>query len=100
MVWGNECPVCWGHTTAPSSNGSMVFQNIFCNKVIAARLGCMTSVNIWRETVKYDELTINERQKRDPEFGHLLNEVMGNCISDKTITQLHKAAVITCTAVE
>ena len=63
MVWGNECPVCWGHTTAPSSNGSMVFQNIFCNKVIAARLGCMTSVIIWRETVKYDELTINERQK-------------------------------------
>ena len=62
----------------------------------------MTSVNIWRETVKYDELTINERQKRDPEFGHLLNEVMGNCISDKkkTITQLHKATVITCTAVE
>ena len=97
MVWGNECPVCWGHTTAPSSNGSMVFQNIFCNKVIAARLGCMTSVNIWKETVKYDELTINERQKRDPEFGHLLNKVMGIVFQ---IKQLHKAAVITCTAVE
>ena len=57
------------HVQLPPVNGSMVFQNV-CNKVIAARLGCMTSVNIWRETVKYDELTINERQKRDPEFGH------------------------------
>ena len=45
----------------PPVNGSMVFQNI-CNKVIATRLGCMTSVNIWRETVVYDELTIYERQ--------------------------------------
>ena len=33
----------------------------------------MTSVNIWSKTVVYDELTINERQKRDPERGHLLN---------------------------
>ena len=82
----------------PPVNGSMVFQNI-CNKVIAARLGCMTSVNIWRETVVYDELTINERQKQDPEFGHLLNEVRVNSISDKTFAQLRKA-VITCTAVE
>ena len=43
----------------PPVNGSMVFQNVH-NKVIAARLGCMTSVNIWRETVVYDKLTINE----------------------------------------
>ena len=28
-------------------------------------MGCMMSVNIWRETVTYDELTINERQKKD-----------------------------------
>ena len=82
----------------PPVNGSIVFQNI-CNKVIAVRLGCMTSVNIWRETVVYDKLTINEQQKRDPEFGHLLNEVRVNCTSDKTVAQLHKA-VITCTAVE
>ena len=54
----------------------MVFQNI-SNKIIAARLGCVTAVNIWREN---DELTINERQKRDPEFGQLLNEVRVNCM--------------------
>ncbi|KAL5497334.1 hypothetical protein EMCRGX_G013794 [Ephydatia muelleri] len=69
------------------------------NKVIATRLGCMASVNIWRETVVYDELTINERQKRDPEFGELLNEVRVNCVSEKSVAQLRKA-VITCTAVE
>ena len=43
----------------PPVNGSMVFQNI-SNKIIAARLGCVTAVNIWRESVVYDELTINE----------------------------------------
>ena len=59
----------------------------------------MASVNIWRETVVYDELTINERQKRDPEFGELLNEVRVNCVSDKSVAQLRKA-VITCTAIE
>lgn len=57
----------------PPVNGSMVFQNI-SNKLIAARLGCVTAVNIWKESIVYDELTINERQKRDPEFGQLLNE--------------------------
>ena len=82
----------------PPVNGSMVFQNI-SNKVIAARLGCVTAVNIWRESVVYDELTINERQKRDPEFGQLLNEVRVNCISDTTIALLNKA-VIKCTPIE
>eukprot|EP00731_Ephydatia_muelleri_P019066 Em0011g1106a len=82
----------------PPVNGSMVFQNI-SNKLIAARLGCVTAVNIWRESIVHDELTINERQKRDPEFGQLLNEVRVNCISDKTVALLHNA-VIKCTAFE
>ena len=82
----------------PPVNGSMVFQNN-SNRVIAARLGCMTSVNIWKETVVYDELTINERQKRDPEFGQLLNEVRVNSLSENTINQLQKR-VIKCTAAE
>ena len=33
-------------------------------KAILAKLGCMMSVNIWQETVTYDDLTINERQKK------------------------------------
>ena len=82
----------------PPFNGSIVFQNS-SNKIIAARQGCVMAVNIWRESVVYDELTINERQKRDPEFGQLLNEVRVNCISDKTVALLN-TTVIECTAVE
>ena len=67
--------------------------------MIAARLGCLTSVNIWRETITYDELTINERQKTDSAFGALLSEVRVNCITEGTIEQLQKA-VIKCTAAE
>ena len=82
----------------PPVNGSMVFQNIH-NKVIAARLSCRTSANIWRETVVYDELTINERQKRDPGYGQLLNEVRVDRITDKSIA-LFQNSVIKCTAIE
>ena len=31
---------------------------------ITNKLGCMTSVNIWQICVDYNELTINERQKK------------------------------------
>ena len=99
MVWGEMNVLLVGDILQlPPVNGSMVFQNI-SNRVIAARLGCMTSVNIWKETVVYDDLTINERQKRDPEFGQLLNEVRVNSLSENTITQLQKC-VIKCTAGE
>ena len=46
----------------PPVNGQPVFSRLN-NKAIGSRLGCMASVNIWRDTVVYDELTINERQK-------------------------------------
>ena len=55
----------------PPVNGSQVFHNV-SNKVIAACLGCLTSISIWRETITYDELTINECQKTDSVFGALL----------------------------
>ena len=76
----------------PPVNGSHVFQNV-CNKVIAARLGCLASVNIWRETVSYDELTINEHQKKDSEFANLLNDVRVNCLSEKTIACLQRTVI-------
>ena len=76
----------------PPVNGSHVFQNV-CNKVIAARLGCLASVNIWRETVSYDEFTINERQKKDSEFANLLNDVRVNCLSEKTIACLQRTVI-------
>ena len=47
----------------PPVNGVPVFQSI-PNQVVALRLGCITTVNIWKETVVYDELTINETKVR------------------------------------
>ena len=43
----------------PPVNGAPVFERI-TNKSIATKLGCTTSVNIWQDTVHYDELMINE----------------------------------------
>ena len=40
----------------PPVNGAPVFEKV-SNKSVALKLGCMTSVNIWQETVLYDELT-------------------------------------------
>ena len=38
-------------------------------------MGSIASVNIWRDTIVYDELTINERQKKDGLFVNLLDQV-------------------------
>ena len=53
-------------------NGSPVFEKI-CRKSVCHKLGCATSVNIWTDSVVYDELTINERQKKDEEFSKMLD---------------------------
>ena len=45
-------------------SGNPVFQNI-TQKALLHKLGCTASVNIWRDLVVYDELTINKRQKSD-----------------------------------
>ena len=58
----------------------------------------MTCINIWGETVVYDELTIIERQN-DSQFCELLNEVRCGEVSDKAITIL-KERVISVSAVE
>ena len=41
-------------------NGSPVF----LKKSLWLKLGCATSVNIWKDCVEIDELTINEAEKR------------------------------------
>ena len=54
----------------------------------------MGSGNIWKDTVTYDELTINERQKSDPEYSKVLDEIRRgfpsqqsiNCLRDRVIT--------------
>ena len=43
----------------PPVNGNNVFEKI-TKKSLSFKLGCATSVNIWRDTVVYEELTINE----------------------------------------
>ena len=48
-------------------NGNPVFERI-TNKTLLYKLGYSASINIWRDSVIYDELTINERQKKDNEF--------------------------------
>uniref|UniRef100_A0A1X7V4N7 ATP-dependent DNA helicase n=1 Tax=Amphimedon queenslandica TaxID=400682 RepID=A0A1X7V4N7_AMPQE len=40
----------------------------FSNELVKTRLGAATAVNIWKETVEYDELTMNEQQKGDKTF--------------------------------
>ena len=45
------------------------------NKVISLRLDSIGSVNIWKEAVLYDELTINEHQKSDKTYTDLLDGV-------------------------
>ena len=38
------------------------------SKLIVSRMGSMASVNIWKETIVYDELNIKEKQKKDELF--------------------------------
>ena len=72
----------------PPVNGASVFEKMV-NKAILSKLGCMLSVNIWQETVMYDELTINERQKTDMEYCVVLDEVRRGCPSSKTVALLN-----------
>ena len=48
----------------PPVTGSPVFSKL-CNKLIASRMGSIASVNIWKETIVYDELSINNYLMKD-----------------------------------
>ena len=76
----------------PPVNGAPVFEKV-SNKSVALRLGCMTSVNIWQETVLYEELTINERQKADLVFSSMLDEVRHGCPSPETLQALQNRVI-------
>ena len=47
-------------------------------------------MNIWRDSVIYDELTTNERQKSDEDFATMLDCVRHNYPTDKIITTLQQ----------
>ena len=44
--------------------------------------------NIWKDTVTYDELTINERKKSDPVYSKVLDEIRRGCPSEQSINCL------------
>ena len=76
----------------PPVNGTPVFSKL-TNKLIATRMGCMASVNIWKETVLYDELTINERQKKDTCFVNILDEVRQGSVSQASLDHLKRRVI-------
>uniref|UniRef100_A0A1X7U4R1 DNA helicase Pif1-like 2B domain-containing protein n=1 Tax=Amphimedon queenslandica TaxID=400682 RepID=A0A1X7U4R1_AMPQE len=71
----------------PPVNGRPVFKKI-SNKLVKTRLGAANAVNTWKETVEYDELTINERQKGNETFFTMLDSVSHGCLTDETIDSL------------
>ena len=66
-------------------NGLPVFEKI-TQKSLLYRLGCAASVNIWKDAIAYDELTINERQKQDDEFSSMLDCVRCGHPTDETLS--------------
>ena len=73
-------------------NGHPVFEKI-AKKSIQYKLGCVTSINIWRDAIAYDELTINERQKKDSEFSSMLDCVRCGHPTDETLSILQKRVI-------
>ena len=71
----------------PPVNGRPVFNKI-SNKLVKTRLRAANAVNIWKETVEYDELTINERQKGNETFFTMLDSVRHVSLTDETIDTL------------
>ena len=66
-------------------NGSPVFEMI-SKKSLCLKLGCATSVNIWKDCVEYDELTINERQKKDVEYSNILDCIKRGHLSEEAVS--------------
>ena len=50
-------------------------------------------MNIWKDAVEYDELTINERQKQDQEFSSMLDCVRRGCPTTETLSTLETRVI-------
>ena len=75
----------------PPVNGDPVFCKL--NSKAVSKLGCIGSGNIWKHTVTYDELTINERQKKDPVYSKILDEVRRGSPSQDSLTCLRERTI-------
>ena len=73
-------------------NGSPVFEMI-SKKSLCLKLGCATSVNIWKDCVEYDELTINERQKKDVEYSYILDCIRRGHLSEEAVSVLQERVI-------
>ena len=76
----------------PPVTGLPVFANII-NKVLIARLNSMASVNIWKDAILYDELCINERQKKDGCYTEILNEVRCGSATQHNLDRLKERVI-------
>ena len=56
--------------------------------LLSVRLGCIGSTNIWKDTIVYDELTINGRQKVDRVYTNILDGVRWGFPSVEALTKL------------
>lgn len=73
-------------------NGKHVFEPIN-QKSLIHKLGCAESVNVWRDAITYNELTINECQSKDKEFSSMLSLVRLGCPTDDTLCTLQKRVI-------
>ena len=86
--FGGKSMLCFGDLLQLEPvNGDPIFQQL-SSKTLSYKLGCTTSVNIWRECFEYDELTINERQKKDGQFSAMLDSIRRGDVTDDTIHTL------------
>ena len=54
---------------------------------------CKIPVKPTRDCVTYDELTINERQKNDPQFSSMLDCVRRGCPTEETVRILRDRVI-------
>ena len=73
-------------------NGSPVLEMIF-KKSLWLKLGCAASVNIWKDCVEYDELTFNERQKKDVEYSNILDCIRRGHLSEEAVSVLQERVI-------
>lgn len=76
----------------PPVHGSPVFEKV-ATKSVLSQLGCAAAINIWKDCVTYDELTINERQKNDPQFSTMLDCVRRGCPTEETLSVLNNRVI-------
>ena len=70
-------------------HGSPVFEKV-ATKSILSQLGCATGINIWRDCVTYDELTI---KKKDSQFSSMLDCVRCGCPTEETVSVMKNRVI-------